>query len=565
MKTKYKVGGMVTAFDVLQYSYLPFEEMEFKPDFLATTAMQFPKGFLLDTIKEINYLSDDTDDSNSTHPNVKKRRQKIQMMIEKYNLKGEKYFLLPKEKFIAARDIARFETVRLDLKDRKYCDAIYNAMVLMKKYPGNKYLECSVGKALYGMAKYKNADRYSDVADYYGGLEGNLQQCYYFFYQISAQQLNTVACRYLFNLKQKYNDPFLNKLTDDAFLELSQKHNLNYADFYLAYSNAKSKEEEAKKPAELLDSLKKDTVKAEDEEDKEFESKYEKIRKQKKEWEEKQKVAEPETPSESIFHLNAFADIINDPELKKQFDAAESEAKSLKAKKEAEDKKYKSLSDYERRKKENEDLKANKRVQLGVNKMIIIDPFYFSADDRGGLKILDSEQKLVEFNGQIKKCSQKAGLDAQVISSKSFTESDVELYNDMSLMNSWVTEKMDHEHVDMIPLEGDFVNGLIQKYGTKYFCFTGLLSYKDHREGAAGLIIAGIVLYPLFPIALYMAASPINRTYYYTLLYDVEKGEAVLMRNVKLNAKSNKGYVNSIMYDQMLQIKKEKKQNAQVH
>jgi len=553
----YDANQALSSMMVLQYSYLPFDEVKFDASFLENDVMKLPKSLYLDTLKPINFESDNEDDDRSSHPNIRKRRTRMETALASRPGEGTLLFAAgDKNEFARILKLARFEMVRLHLNNREYCDALYNARALQKEEPKSKYLEVAVGKALYGMAKYKNDGHISKVYNDYEEYEGNLQQVYHWFYKIEPAQLNTITLRYFYDLQKKYDDAFIRNMMNDLALASIEEHEVNYNELQkgiAAYVEKKKAEEAALNPKPA------DTVKVKEPEEANPEgvSKYEKIRKLQKTEETKKIVSED--VSESKFYLLAFSDIMGDPGVQAMFDRAQAKADERKAKKE-ESKKSRGTSSYERRKAAAEKKKATQAGALGIDSIVVVDPFYFAVDERKGLKLMDSESGLLEFIAQIKENAAMAGLNVVLIAPKAFSAADVEAYNDMAAMNDWMGERTAHDNdMEFVPLESDHVAYLVKKYGTKHFAYTGIVTVKEKKEGVFGIIVLGIVLYPLLPAAIVYAAMPAHNTDYYTLLFNIETGEPVLTENVELRAKSKKGFINSLMYDQMKQIKKEAK------
>jgi len=82
---------------------------------------------------------------------------------------------------------------------------------------------------------------------------------------------------------------------------------------------------------------------------------------------------------------------------------------------------------------------------------------------------------------------------------------------------------------------------------------------KQKREDRGFIIFFSIICYPILPFGIAYALSPEYNTYYYTLMYDANTGKPDVSREVHIKSKSKKGFINSIMYDMMVQIKREKK------
>ncbi|MDQ3109731.1 MAG: M48 family metalloprotease [Bacteroidota bacterium] len=563
-KTGYDCGEAISSFFVLQFSELPFEDFEFEGKFLENSIMELPADLFLDSVRPINLENDMDDDSYSSHPNIATRRKRLESILEGMSDCGVQKFASSEQSFYTVRKICRFETVRIMLNRKDYVSALYNSYVLQKEDSTSSYLKLTIGKALYGMAKYKNHGDYSDVSEYYGKKEGNQQQCYHVFGQVNAAQLNMLALRYLYNLSQTDStNHIITAMCNDLAEEAVRMNDIHYVDM--------------KKTLALYLEMKKDTVdttaqkvvvkeenKTPESDSKAYVSKYDKLRQAKKNLE-KQEATETKKSDASKYYLLAFADIIDNSSVKAMFDAAEATAAEKHALGEAEKAKRDKMSSYEVRKMEQQKNSTNKKqgLSLGIDTVVFVDPFYYMADDRKGLKRIQSETQQLEFSAQVRENAGYAGLSIELLNPKSFTANDVEKYNDMAVVNDWMGERLDHEDdLGMLPLETDRMLPLVEKYNTSHFCYTGVYTYKQKREGRGFIILLSVFVYPVLPFAIAYALTPEHHTFYYTLMYDVKTGDPDVKNTVHLKSKSKQGYINSIMYDMMLQIKRDKKTKA---
>jgi hypothetical protein len=558
-KTGYDCNEAVASFFVLQFSELPFEDIEFDGKFLENSVMQLPHDLFLDSVKQINLENDMEDDSYSSHPNIATRRSRLETILDGMSGCGVQKFAASEQSFYCVRKICRFETIRIMLNRRDYNAALYNAYVLQKQDSTSNYLHRCIAKSLYGLAKYKNHGEYSDVSEYYGKKEGNQQQCYHLFSKLDAPQLNMLALRYFYNLSQTDSSYEIMAMRDDLAEEAVRMNDIHYVDMkktyaiYLEMKNVAPDTAAKKADVKLVEEQGSDS--------KAYVSKYDKLRQAKKK-QEQQEATETKKSDASKFDLLAFGDILDRPDVKQLFATAENSAAEKEAVKKAEQDKLDKMSSYERRKMEQKKNSSQKKegLNLGIDKVVFVDPFYYMADDRKGLKLIKSETQQLEFSNQIRENAGYSGLNIDLLNPKSFTANDVDKYNDMAIVNDWMGERLDHEDdMEMIPLETDRMMPLVKKYNTTHFCYTGVYTYTQRRENRGSIILLSILCYPILPIGIAYALTPEHDTYYYTLMYDVTTGNVDVKNTVHLKSKSKDGYINSIMYDMMLQIKRDKK------
>lgn len=560
-KTGYDCNEAISSFFVLQFSDLPFEDFEFNREMLENPVMKLPQDLFLDSVRPINLENDAEDDSYSSHPNIATRRKKLEETLDRMTGCGNQKFASTPDEFYTIRKVCRFETVRIMLNRREYCAAFYNAYILQKTDSTSLYLETCIGKSLYGMAKYKNHGSYSDVSEYYGKKEGNQQQVYHLFGTLDATQLNMLALRYLYNLSKQDSSYPVMAMRNDLAEEAVRLNDVHLADMKKNYAVFLEVKKDTADTSQKKTETAVEPVKDNASESKTYVSKYDKLRQAKKKLEE-QEVVETKKSDASKYYMLAFADIQDRPDVKNMFDLAESSAAEKEAAEKTEKEKRAKMSSYQIRKEE-QDKKANNRKQglaLGIDTVVYVDPFYYAEDDRHGLKLIQSETQQLEFSTEIRENALYSGLNIDLLNPKSFSANDVDKYNDMATVNDWMGERLDHEdEIGMVPLETDRMMEVSQKYNTTHFCYTGIYTYKQKRDGRGTIILFSILCYPILPFGIAYALTPEHHTYYYTLMYDVHTGKPDIIRTVHLKSKAKKGYINSIMYDMMQQIKSEKK------
>lgn len=232
----YNSSAIISALDMLHFSYLPYEEVPFDKTFFNTESFIIPATYFLDSVKTISSI-EDYKDKDQTHPNIFKRKQKVNEII------GEKpsnkpLYLVSELEFDKVKELARFEQIRIDLLRKCYGDAIYNSYVMLKKYPNNQFLRVSIAKALYGLALYKNIEEFQKVAKSYIRVEGESQQVHSMLKQLTKKQLNSLALSYTKSVLQDYpNDRLLKKIEQQLLEELVIKNRLSIKDYQVYYQN----------------------------------------------------------------------------------------------------------------------------------------------------------------------------------------------------------------------------------------------------------------------------------------------------------------------------------------
>jgi predicted Zn-dependent protease len=524
----YSIKAINGAFDVLQYSYLPFELVDFKKSFFEDEYLVLPDTVYLKKTSEIK-SNDDYDDTKSTHPNIRKRRAAVEPDLTVSDEASRKKYLVSEEDFKNAREIARFECCRLYLVDRDYMNAIYAAYIMLDKYPDNVYLKKIVTKSLYNVAisksgtkRYKSRYEYStannarlgsktySIPDY-EKIEGASQRLYYMLDNLDAKEINTIALSYAFKAHKKNpNDAVLAGLTDSLFAEMVNANQLYLNDF--------SKTSKAQLLAQVKDTASSSAAPADSTE----ESKYSKIKKQ------QQKV---EVTTDENFTKYAFVGLLQDNEFVKAF------TKAAKGQTHKTEEKKDNLTYKERKKMEEQLAKANKNkyTLLGVDKVLFLEPFYMKVKTVGGSDMInyfeseDKQKKLAEIQ---KKCADKLGLQYETLNTKNLETSDIDRYNMNSVLNDWLTERFNHgDNSDEMVVSTDDIKKLTERYGTKYLAWSGVYNEKGRK----------------------------SRNTYFFILFNLESGEVLKYETRYTRSKDNTDLITSFVYNSLMYVFKKPK------
>lgn len=460
-KTAYSAKAVMGAFDVMQYSYLPFELVEFKKTFFEDKYLKLPDTLILKKVSAIK-SNEDYDDSKSSHPNIYKRRLSIEEDISSISDAGRKKYLVSEDEFKKIREMARFELCRTYLLKRDYVNAIYAAYILLQKYPDNFYLKKIVAKGLYNIAINKSSKEYdykvssigsdSYTIEDYEKIEGESQRLYYLMDQLSTKEANVIALSYVYKLtKQNPGDKTLSMLTDSLFSCLVKINSLYPNDF------SKLTKEEALKS----DSLKlKPGAQVAEAEDAEEESKYSKIKKLKI-----IQTIEDNVSDNEQFIKYAFVELMKDDDFMNRFRKMTKGADTDPGTND-------NIRTTSKKKKV-----VNTNEFLGIDKVLFVDPYYQKLLIKNGEKEIQyytSEEKQSKLMTIQEKCADRLGLQYIRLSTKSLSENDIETYNDLALINDWITERFKHGNSNENIECSEAMNGFIAKRGVKYLALNGV-------------------------------------------------------------------------------------------
>lgn len=187
--THYSFEQAIAVFDLMQENYPLFGETTVNiHDFeLENLSLEEAK---LDSIYKHNALDKNAP---SSHPDAEIRKNRLIQLAQKYTQTNT----ISNSKsidFEKMQHICRYEYCRIEIENRHYESAIYNALYLQKseKNP-NEYLSEIIAYSLYALAKYLNSGRIWDVHADYQALPPALQPLSYMMEQIEGQQLTAIS------------------------------------------------------------------------------------------------------------------------------------------------------------------------------------------------------------------------------------------------------------------------------------------------------------------------------------------------------------------------------------
>lgn len=519
-QTNYNLKQAEKAFDVLQYSHLPFELVEFKKTFFETEKFKIPEAYLLKEVSSIRNNSNE-DDTKHTHPNTAKRKQVIGDLISKRSNDGRVSAVVGQEKFEYIRDIARMELCRLYLKGRDYPNALYSAYVLLLKYPDNQYLSEIVAKSLYGISLYSNGDIKYTSDSYlerglpnYNDIESYPQQLYHLMQKMPSNEWIMMSLNYVYRKHLKFPSNQKIAAYSDSLLAMMGKINWGIVDFV-----------RVNKKNEVIDSLNKDTIQKEQEP----KSKTDIIANLQKENNFKK--------YDTAYYKEMFVDLFeNDKEFTRKFPVSGSLSNPVSGKGFSDFKVYKDdpYSSYDHKSKKS---KKGLYITPGhkIEKVILLEPFYLKIDEtqKEEIQHISSDEKQEQLIVTISTCAQKQNFELITIDPSLFNASEVDKINDYSVINDWFYEKFDAaDHATYPIFNTNEMDNVIAKYGTQYILKTGIVNQKS-RSGR-------------------------KRTLYYAFIFDIKSNKTIYKKYEAFRDKDSKDLINAKVYQTFFELKRGK-------
>jgi beta-barrel assembly-enhancing protease len=536
-KTSYSTKNINRVFDVLKYSELPYDNIVFDRSFLETDYLKIPKEFFLEKVRAIEGINETMDDSESSHPNLFKRRAEINTLLAGQKDENKKEYIVSKDRFLKLQKVSRFEIAHLQLHQQLFQDAIYTAFLLKKTEKTEQYPEIITAKALYGLAKYVNNEDVEATAEMIktDSIEGESQQIYHLFNKMPPKDLTVLATSYVWRMSKKYKkNTDLKNMANDLLQLLVNDHNLNESNFAKALPT----------PAVAKPQKEKAVVK-----DSAAMTKIDKITKNQKD------THKDEKNVNKNWWQYAFIECFKDEEFTKTF-------KNLAANRQASDEGYSSVY---RRKKAQNDTRA-KGFYLGVPKIVVVNPMYVKvtntikmSDNKVDVNLIESEKNVARFESLMKVNAELVGLDLTVLNPFKFEKNDAQKLNDFTLLKEWYYEQTDAESMTINGFRQKEIEELAKKYNTDYFLWTGVIGL--HHKKTAGAKVVGALMLPtiVFTSLGIRLLSDKYDMYYYSILYNVKTGKNYFIKSEDFEKKDSDMLLNAHIYDAFLQIKTKKK------
>lgn len=512
-QTDYNLKQAEKAFDVLQYSHLPFELVEFKKTFFETENYKLPNGYFLKEVSSIRNNSNE-DDTKHTHPNTAKRKQAIADLIAARSNNAKVNTVIGQEKFEYVRDLSRMELCRLFLKGRDYPNALYSAYVLLGKYPNNQYLVEVVSKCLYGISLHRNgkirynSDSYLENGiSSYNDVESYPQQLYHLIQKMPANEWTMMSLNFVYRSHKKFpNNKYIGAYSDSLFKMMSSV-NWGIVDFV----RMNKKEEvivEKKEEANNNEPKSKTDIIANIQKENNFKN------------------------YDTAYYKEMFVDLfVNDKEFVGKFPGSgvlyetNTGFSDYKVKT---DTYSKTKTKKTKRNKKGYYITSDKKIE----KVILLEPFYLKIDEtqKEEVQHITSDEKQEELIKSVNFCAQKQNFELVTIDPGIITATEVDKINDYSVINDWFYEKFDADDDDSNPiLNTNDIDAVITKYGTQYILKTGIVNQK--LKGGR------------------------KRTLYYAFIYDIKNNEMVYKKYEAFRDKDSKALINAKVYQTFYELK----------
>jgi Zn-dependent protease with chaperone function len=512
----YSSTEITKTFDILIYSYLPFEELPFNKEYFNSSHLFVPEKTFKARKNEIT-AKQRYDDQFNSHPNVAKRIEALEKEIAAYADWGT-ILNFPEQSFEEVRGICRFEYILNEVYENKTIDALYSIFVMEQEYPNSRFLNrCKAQIWLevmkeekrdsYGFNPYINFDNRYERQFY----EGEISLLNHFFTQVPDEGKVALGLRIIHDLYvSDTTDALMGRMWQKGIevaaansvfeLETFSKHN-----FDQAIANIE------------LERLAQQAGDSVGEHHKRWD-KYETIKNQ------RSGLTVDAGIDSSKFYLYGIADLINDSTFNRQFETYHQKVKE----EELEDEEFFTMTDEEQLAIETE--KYEDQLHLDLDTVLLVNPFVTEFSKRDELDFQKSDVLEERLLTVVQEVGSELGVVVNRLDRSQLQSMTTQQYNDLALIMRTIEKGVQTTEPDVFMIDLERLDSLKLVYGSSKVMLLSLQhNYNDHINAASGVVFT--ILFPIgmiyFPVALLTAHTTEMNVY----IMDLEKGELVVEKS----------------------------------
>lgn len=528
----YSKEELITAFDVIMYSYLPFDEVEFSNEYFNTSQIYIPKSFFPEKKYPIKAV-EDYDDSRSSHPNIKKRKEEALKLIDEYSTWGNNKFFFGNKLFEYIRNICRFEHVRNDVLEANYADALYSISILEVQFPSSIFLKRMKAQSWLGLYLYKINGNINETVNKTANFEGEIATVHYFIKKMNKDAVASVALRIIYDLaKENSKNKELQLIYDKLIKELVKSTSFKIENYSTKkYFEAQNEIFQTKENTKAIV----DTVSALNEK----KTKYEKIKG-------KKIVENQQNFDSSKFYIYALSDVIQDSCFIHLFDVEKKLWQELVDK----DLKFNNLSFNERKKIIKQ--RNIERLNLGQNQFIVVEPMVISRSN-SIINFERSERLKHDFSIVLESAALDAGVKIFTIDRDHLETSGTISFNQRNVLFSFMSQVSKKDDYAIFPVDYQLLQEIDSTYNTDKVLFI-LANHNHSAEKILTSVIFSILFPPSLPFSLPHRILSSNTTEIDVIVFDIEKGILELGESYFMNEKPKKHHLGAHMFNIFSQL-----------
>jgi hypothetical protein len=441
---------ITSVFDVLMYSYLPIDEIPMKKDYFNTDLCYIPPFKFPEESYEIKAI-ENYDDSRSSHPNVKRRKEKAVEAAADYTKWGDTQFALGKERFTYIRQLARFESLRTDLLNASYGSALYTILILEKEFPNSLYLNRMKAQSWLGLMAYKAINEINETIKSKGDWEGESSTMHAFIKSLKSEEMASLGMRFIEDCRKTFpNDKEINAVWKNAVKRLAESDNFTLSNYtkvsFIATADSIASIEE--NPTEDKTEVK----------DVKVVSKYDRIKK-------KKDLTNTEGFDSTMYYRFNLSDLMNDETFLSTYRSLEEKIEDERAEKEKID--NMSKKEYKKYKKEKQS-----EIYVDLSNFILVEPYAHHYKKSGSIKYQKSEELQNNFREACLEAAEDLDLRVHSVSKADVEQKGTQLFNDKALFTSFLVQVTQQDELKVFPVDYTLLNQVKETYGSNKLLFS---------------------------------------------------------------------------------------------
>lgn len=528
----YSSNELINTFDVLMYSYLPFDEQKFSLDYFNKSGMFVPRSIFGSDSYPIK-ANENYDDDEATHPNIRKRKEAAIEEIKRFESWGSTDAFFPREEFERIRRTARFEMVRLEIFEARFVNALYAIYLLEKEVPNSTYLNKMKAHAWLGLAQYKEAGEFSSTYRKTSKLEGESAILHHYVSRMVKDEVFAMAIRIITDIvKANPNDLELVAIQNRLIEVIASTTRFKMESF-----SSRTYQEQI-----AISSTAQQEVLPDQKENETSDSKYDKIKKSRN-------ISSTIILDSNNYYLFGLSDLVKENTFSKLLEDTRSEMNSNWKKAHAEKRNFNdefSFFEYTYQVKV-----KNQRGILGGS-MIVAEPDAYIGKNTAKNKTV-SEKLAEEFSNIIIDVASEMNIQVKPIGRPQIALNGTDMFNDrMTFQNAFI--QLGNDEVATLPVDFSRLNELSNKYNSSQILFS-LVEYQKRKLPIGNYFLGALISFPI--LFVYVPITVFNRhnTTLTTVIYNIDKGFIsevnALTCKTPLMRRILKGYV----YDYFFQLK----------
>lgn len=189
------------------------------------------------------------------------------------------------------------------------------------------------------------------------------------------------------------------------------------------------------------------------------------------------------------------------------------------------------------------------KKNLGISKVLLVQPRWEFLDNRQGARSVYSEHKTIEYLNILKENADLCGLQQTTLSSKHLGAKDVNKLNDIYELNSWADHRMLSAFLGVLYPDPEKMQRIKGKYGCSDVAWIDVMTYR--RKKSAGETfgwIAQSVLVINAPITMYQAFKAEYHSVFGVRVANIDSGNISYYDVNYIKTKTNRSLLNSYLY-----------------